>query len=62
MKAYSIGDMLRKLVELIGSGELTTRDQSFVRSASEQSNGGADTSKLPDEWVDRIDDLYRRAI
>lgn len=60
MKQVSIGSMIRALADLIGSGELSTIDQSFVRSAAEQSGQGADTSKLSDKQVEIIDSVYRK--
>lgn len=56
----SIGQMIRALIELIGSNELSTIDQSFVRSAAEQSGQGADTSKLSDKQVENVAAIYGR--
>lgn len=60
MKIVSIGKMVKSLLEMIGTGELTTYDQSFIRSAAEQSNQGADTSRLSDKQVEIVDTIFRK--
>lgn len=60
MKIVSIGKMIKSLLEMIGTGELTTYDQSFIRSAADQSNQGTDTSKLSDKQVEIVDTIFRK--
>lgn len=57
---HSIGSMIKKLTELLGTGDLDTYDQSFIRSASDRSNRGADTSALSDKEVEIVDTIFRK--
>ena len=60
MKMTSIGSMIKALVEMIGTGDLSTYDQSFVRSVADQSKQGGDTSELSDKQVEIVDTIFRK--
>lgn len=59
MKTVSIGQMIRSLVAMIPTGELSSVNASFVQIAAKQSQQGADTSSLSDKQVEQIDSIFR---
>lgn len=61
MRAVSIGEMIRALVDLGKSNDMafTRVHQSFIRSADDRSRHGADTSVLSDKDVEIIDSIFR---
>lgn len=60
MRHVSIGSMIKQIAGMLGTGDLSTWEQSFVRSVVEQSNDGGDTSKLSDKQVEIVDSIFRK--
>lgn len=60
MRTVSIGNMIKSIAGMLGTGELSTWEQSFVRSVAEQSGEGADTAKLSDKQVEMVDTIFRK--
>lgn len=60
MRNVSVGSMIKQIAGMLGTGDLSTWEQSFVRSVADQSNEGADTSKLSDRQVEIVDSIFRK--
>lgn len=60
MRTVSIGSMIKSVAGMIGTGDLSTWEQSFVRSIAERSNQGTDTSLLSDKQVEIVDSIFRK--
>ena len=60
MRMVSIGSMIKSVMGMLGTNDLTTWEQSFVRSIADQSKQGADTSGLSDKQVEIIDTIFRK--
>lgn len=60
MRTVSIGNMVKQITGMLGTGDLSTWENSFVRSVAEQSNDGTDTSKLSDKQVEIVDSIFRK--
>lgn len=60
MRTVSIGNMVKSIAEMLGTPDLSAWEQSFVRSIAEQSNQGADTSKLSEKQVEIVDTIFRK--
>lgn len=59
MRTVSIGNMIKSIVGMLGTRDLSTWENSFIRSVAEQSNQGTDTSKLSDKQVEMVDSIFR---
>jgi hypothetical protein len=60
MRIVSIGNMIKQLSGMLGTRDLSSWQQSFVRSVAEQSNEGADTTSLSDKQVEIVDTIFRK--
>jgi hypothetical protein len=60
MRTVSIGNMVKSIAGMLGTADLSSWEQSFVRSIAEQSNQGADTSKLSEKQVEIVDTIFRK--
>jgi hypothetical protein len=52
--------MIKTIAGMLGTGDLSTWGQSFVRSVAGQSNQGADTSNLSDKQVETVEVIFRK--
>ena len=59
MKTISIGNMVRGIVMLRDTNQLTVIDASFALTFFEKSNGGKNTDLLSDKDVEIVDRIYR---
>lgn len=60
MRNVSIGNMIKQIAGMLGTGDLSTWEQSFVRAVAEYSNDGANTSKLSDKQVEIVESIFRK--
>ena len=60
MRNVSIGNMIKQLSGMVGTRDLTSWQEDFVRSIASQSNDGTDTSPLSDKQVEIIDEIFHK--
>lgn len=59
-RAVSVGEQLRTLARQLGGKDLSEWEADFVRSCMERSNGGADTTRLSERQVEKIESIWEK--
>jgi len=59
-RSVSVGTKLQQLHGLLGTNDLTPWEQGFVRNVYDATGGGAHTSILSGNQVEKIDDMWTK--
>ncbi len=59
-KHVSTGNMIRLIGGLVGSRDITTKDDTFIQSILHRTDEGRHTEELTDRQLNWIEDIYCR--